>query len=204
MSMSISYVESGRTRQKARTRGALIAAARSLIAAGKTPTVEQAADAAGVSRATAYRYFPQRRALLLAAYPEIEDESLLGSRPPDDVHARLDIVLVQVTRRVVERENELRTQLRLSLEPNEADRKDLVLRQGRVIRWLEDALQPAAAALSKAEMRRLVSAIRCAIGIEALVWLCDVRRLSRKEAVEVMRWSGRALLRAALAEAQSR
>jgi hypothetical protein len=38
------------------------------------------------------------------------------------------------------------------------------------------------------------------VGIEALVWLTDIAGLSRQQAVEVMRWSARSLLRAALAE----
>ena len=47
-------------------------------------------------------------------------------------------------------------------------------------------------------MHRLVLAIRSSTGIEALAWLVDVGGLSREEAVEVMRWSAQALLRAAL------
>jgi len=69
-----------------------------------------------------------------------------------------------------------------------------------VIGWLEEALQPLKGKIPKAELRRLVYAIRCAVGIEALVWLCDVAGLSRREAVEVMRWSASGLLRAALAD----
>ena len=56
--------------QKGRTRAALVEAARDLVAAGQTPTVEAAAQAAAISRTTAYRYFPNQRALLLAAHPE--------------------------------------------------------------------------------------------------------------------------------------
>ena len=67
MNMSIPYEALGRTRQKERTRGALIAAARELVAQGTTPTVEEAAAAASISRTTAYRYFPNQRALLAAA-----------------------------------------------------------------------------------------------------------------------------------------
>jgi Bacterial regulatory proteins, tetR family. len=200
MSMSISYEETGRTRQKARTREAVIAAARAQMAAAKTPTVEQAADAAGVSRATAYRYFPNQRTMLVAAYPEIEARSLLGADPPDDVAARLDRVVDEVTRMLIDKEPELRTMLRLSLEADEDQRQHLLLRQGRVIGWLEEALLPLRRSVSKAELRRLVYAIRCAVGIEALVWLCDVAGLSRREAVEVMRWSASGLLRAALAD----
>jgi AcrR family transcriptional regulator len=199
MSMSISYEETGRTRQKARTREALIAAAQVLIEAGMMPTVEQAADAAGISRATAYRYFPNQRSMLVAAQPQIAASSLLGEDPPKDVGARLDRVVGELTRMIIENEQGLRTMLRLSLESEGAHKEHLLLRQGRAIGWLEEALQPAQAKISKPELRTLVFAIRCAVGIEALVWLCDVAGLSREEAVEVMRWSARGLLQAALA-----
>lgn len=63
--------------QKARTRDALVAVTRQLMRAGVTPTVEQAADVARVSRATAYRYFPSQRALLAATFPHLEGGSLL-------------------------------------------------------------------------------------------------------------------------------
>ena len=72
MGMSIPYERSGRTRQKLRTRDALTTATRELIAEGLTPTVESAAARAEISRTAAYRYFPNQRALLVAANPEID------------------------------------------------------------------------------------------------------------------------------------
>lgn len=201
--MSISYEATGRSRQKARTREAIVVAARDLIAASEMPTVEQAADAAGVSRATAYRYFPNQRDMLVAAHPEIDATSLLGSEPPEAVGARLDRVVNEMTRMLIDNEPELRTMLRLSLESDGSHRERLLLRQGRAIGWIDDALRPLRKDLSKAELRRLVYAIRCAVGIEALVWLCDVGGLSRGAAVDLMRWSARGLLRAALADAKS-
>jgi AcrR family transcriptional regulator len=204
MSMSISYETTGRTSQKARTRQAMVAAARDLLTGGETPTVEQAADAAGVSRATAYRYFPNQRDLLVAVHPEIEARSLLGAKPPDDVGARLDRVVDELTRMLLDNEPALRTMLRLSLESDGSHRERLLLRQGRAIGWLEDALQPLQRSMRKGKVRRLVLAIRCAVGIEALVWLCDVAGLSRNDAVAQMRWSARGLLRAALAESKLR
>ena len=200
MGMSIPYELSGRIGQKARTRNALIAAARALLAGGETPTVEQAAAAASISRTTAYRYFSNQRALLVAAHPEIEARSLLGQTPPPDAATRLDVVTDAMTRLFLETEPELRTMLRLSLEPAPVHQEKLLLRQGRAIVWLEDALAPLRDELSEPELRRLVLAIRCAVGIEALVWLTDVARLSRAEAVELMRWSARALFRSAVAD----
>ena len=46
-----------RVAQKQRTRSALLEATREWLAEGKHPTVAEAADRAGISRATAYRYF---------------------------------------------------------------------------------------------------------------------------------------------------
>ena len=196
--MSISYERSGRTRQKARTRAALLGAAREVLRRGATPNVEDAAEAAGVSRATAYRYFPNQRALLVALHPEIETTTLIGEDAPADAEERLDRTLRELIRLTIETEPELRTMLRLSLEPGPEE--DLLLRQGRAIGWLEEALAPLRDRLGGPALRRLVLAIRSACGIEALVWLTDVAGLSREQAGELMRWSALALLRAALAE----
>jgi len=189
----------GRTNQKRRTHTALVAAARSLVAAGETPTVEQAATAASVSRATAYRYFPTQRELLAAAHPETDTRSMLGSDPPADPAARLDIVVRAFTAMIVETEAQQRTMLRLSLEP-EIDHDRLPLRQGRAIGWITEALEPLRDQLTHEGLHRLVLAIRSAIGIEALVWLTDIGGLSRSDATALMRQSAQALLQAALAD----
>jgi AcrR family transcriptional regulator len=200
MDMSIPYEAVGRTRQKERTRGALIAAARDLVAQGVTPTVEDAAAAASISRTTAYRYFPNQAALLVAAHPETEARSLLPEGAAEDPAARLDAVIEEFTRVIVDTEAQQRTMLRLSLDPDAKAREPLLLRQGRAIGWIEEALAPLRVRMSDAELRRLVLAVRSATGIEALVWLTDIAGLSRPEAVELMRWSAAALLRAALAD----
>ncbi len=200
MDTSIPYEGTGRTEQKGRTRKLLVAATRELLAKGITPTVEQAAAAASISRTTAYRYFPNQRTLLLAAHPEIELSSLLGEHPPEDPDARLDLAVAALARLTVDIEPQLRAMLRLSLEPGSSPREPLLLRQGRAIGWLEEALAPIRDRMPKTAVRRLVLAIRAACGIEALVWLTDVGGLSRDEAVDVMRWSARALFQAAIAE----
>lgn len=196
--MGISYEAFGRTRQKARTRSALIEAARGLLAGGRTPTVEEAAEAAAVSRATAYRYFTNQRALLVAAHPEMEATTLLGADAPRDPEQRLAQVLRELTRITIDTEPQLRAMLRLSLEP--LPTRELPLRQGRAIRWIEDALAPLRDELGEAELHRLTLAIRAACGIEALVWLTDVAGLPRDEAAELMLWSASSLLRATLAQ----
>ena len=197
MSMSISYLDTGRTGQKTRTRDALVAAARRVMDTGETPTVEQAAAAASISRATAYRYFPNQHALLVAAFPALTEDSLLGADPPADAADRLDIVVDAIARQCVAHEAALRAMLRASLEPGRARRDDQPFRRGRRIVWVGEALAPLAEGMDAAELERLVVAIAASVGIDSLVWLTDIAGQTRPEAVASMRWSARALLRAA-------
>ena len=198
MDMDVPYLQTGRTNQKVRTRDALIVAARRLLAEGFTPTIEAAAAEAAIGRTTAYRYFPNSRALLVATFPELEMDSLLGANPPEDPLARLEIVAENLTRGIVEHEPEYRAQLRLALEGEPAGGESLPLRRGRRIKWIEDALSPLEGRMPEGELRRLVYGIGATLGIEAFVWLTDMAGLSREEAVEVMRSNARTLLRAAL------
>ncbi len=198
MEMSVPYELTGRRQQKARTRDALVTATRRLLAEGVTPGVEDAAAAAGISRTTAYRYFPNQRALLLAAHPEIQHESLLPDDAPSDPLARLDLVMRAHLRITLDWEPQLRAALRLSLDAA-ADAQPPVLRQGRAIGWIERALAPLRETHPDLDPHRLAVTIRSAAGIEALIWLTDVAGLSRDEAAETLRWSALALLRAALA-----
>ncbi len=194
--MSTAYEQSGRTQQKTRTRTALVEAARNLVTLGRTPTVEEAAAAASISRTTAYRYFPNQHALLAAAHPETTATTLLPRDPPDDPGERLDLVVREFMRIILDTEDQQRAMLRLSLEANSAEPPDLPLRQGRAIAWIEDALEPIRGRVEDTEFRRLVLAVRSAMGIEALVWLTDIAGLSRPEAVDLMRWSARAMYNA--------
>jgi AcrR family transcriptional regulator len=197
--MPIPYEAHGRTSQKARTRRALVDAARGLLAEGVTPTVEQAAERAATARTTAYRYFPNQDSLLLAVYPELDASSLLGADAPPDAEGRLEIVVDNFTRQVVDHEPELRATLRVALDVrSRTNGGPLPLRQGRAIRWIEDALEPLRERMPEAEIHKLALAIRVSIGIEAFLWLTDVGGLSPEQAVAIMRRSALALLRSAM------
>lgn len=195
--MSTSYESGGRSAQKARTRAALVAAARELVAAGATPSVEDAAAAASISRTTAYRYFPDKRSLLVAAHPEIAATTMLPADPPKDPGARLDAVVANFSAMILDTEAQQRTMLRLSLEAGAAQRHELPLRQGRAIAWIAEALEGVRADLSDDQFRQLILSVRATIGIEAIVWLVDVAGLSRDDAVSLTRWSAQALLQRA-------
>jgi AcrR family transcriptional regulator len=189
------YESTGRTAQKSRTRQALVAATRDLLAAGHTPKVEDAAERAGISRTTAYRYFPSQRSLLLAAHPAISPDSLLPADAPTEIRARLDAFMTEFTRYNFTWEPQLRTSLRLSLEPA-ADQP--VLRQGRAIGWFADALAPLRDSHPHVDTNRLAIALRSATGIETLIWLIDIAGYTREDAAATVTTTARALLDAAI------
>lgn len=197
MAMSTAYEQTGRARQKQRTRMALVAAARDLVAlGGRPPTVGEAAEAASVSRTTAYRYFATQKSLLLAAHPEVVATSMLPEGVGDDPEERVAAAVRGFMAMVVDTEPQQRTMLRLSLE-SDTESGQLPLRQGRAIGWFTEALEPMADQLGTDGVRRLAIAVRAVSGIESLVWLTDIAGLTREQAVEQMVWSAGALVRRA-------
>jgi AcrR family transcriptional regulator len=203
----------GRELQKKRTRTALLAAAATLIAQGARPSVAEVADAAEVSRRTAYRYFPTQEQMLVEATlealrPEIESaisaEGLGGDAA--DVEERLDRAVCIVQRSAVAHQALLRAMIRVTVsQPRDqgAGAKPPAVRRGyRRIDWLELAVQPVRAQLGKRRFERLISGLALCIGTEAMIVLADLRGLAAEEAEKVSRWSARALLRASLAETE--
>ena len=198
MGQTVPYESTGRVNQKGRTRDALIAATRELLAQGVVPTMEGAAAAAAISRTTAYRYFPSLRDLIVAAYPHVEQRSLLGPNPPEDAMARLEIVAQTHTQRILANEAQMRAVLRLSLEGVRPP--ELPMHQGLRIAWIEDALTPLRGQMPDDQLRRLIHGIGATLGIEAFVWLTDIAGLAREQAAAIIRSNALALLRAATAD----
>ncbi len=191
------YLETGRTRQKSRTREELVSVLRDLLKDGRDPSVAEVAAIAGISRTTAYRYFPDKEALLHAALPETGLVSLLGEDPPSDVHARLERTLEAHFDFIRAWEPQLRASLRLSLTPAAARP---TLRGGRSVGWYRDALSPLETAGTGIDIAALAVRLRAVAGIEPYVWLRDVAGLRTGQAFDVMRANALDILDAALAE----
>jgi len=187
--------ESGRVRQKARTRQALVQTLQLLLAAGDDPSVADVAEAAGISRTTAYRYFPDQQALLQAAMPETAASGLLPHGAGGDPVARLDATLVVHFDFIRRWEPQLRAALRASLLPGAAEPS---LRGGRAVRWYEDALSPLQTERPVIDVHDLAVRLRSVAGIESYVWLTDVGGVDRDRACEIMRDNALAVLRVAL------
>jgi AcrR family transcriptional regulator len=174
--------------------------------AGHIPSVAEVAVRSRVSRATAYRYFPSRSALVTA----VIDNSLgpvrsLSSDLPDG-RARVHELFEQTFPRFKEFEPQLRAAAQLALEQWALERAGLLeeepYRRGHRVRILEHALAPLAAQLPPAVMTRLHHALSVVYGIEPFVILKDIWRLPDRAVERIALWMADALIDAALRDAK--
>jgi AcrR family transcriptional regulator len=195
--------QDGRLNQKRRTRRALIEAASNLVRAGKQPSVAEAAEAALVSKATAYRYFPTQHSLLLevgfeAMHPSAR--SLLDGASGDDPQARFETVLRAVHSYMTSEEALFRTMMKVTQERwlDSADRgeQDPVVREGRRLEHIDAVIEPLRNELDGDALARLRCGLALVFGIEPIAILKDVCGLDSAEALEVLEWVGKTLIAA--------
>ena len=70
----------------------MIEAVTQLVHEGASPSVTEVADAAGVSRATAYRYFPTQESLLAEVIVPDLEAALDAEALPEDLESRFGAV----------------------------------------------------------------------------------------------------------------
>ena len=206
--MAVTDDESGRFRQRRRTRAAIVAAAAELLRAGHTPSMTEVAEAADVSRRTAYLYFPTIEQLLLDATVGMlsqtrVDEAIEAADTPDgDATERVAAMIWALGDVSAETMALGRSLIRLTVEapPAAGDGATAPRRGYRRIAWVERSLEPLRDQLDPAAFERLVSALAMVVGWEALVVLQDLRGLAPGDQVETSLWAAGALIRAALDE----
>ncbi len=197
-----------RVRQKLRTRRALLEAARTILAEGGTPTVSAVAERALVSRATAYRYFPTRDALLQEAPLDLDAPTegvLFDGVAPEPVADRVELVRAALYSFSTRNEREYRVFLRnwhdrwLRREPDDPPEQ----RGARRVELLERALEPLGRRVDRTNVRRALVALSVLVGVESMLVHHDVLKVDRSEAEAAMAWAVRVLV-AALEESGSR
>ncbi|HKU95808.1 MAG TPA: helix-turn-helix domain-containing protein [Vineibacter sp.] len=192
----------GRPNQRRRTRKDLLQAAARLMKQGRKPSLEEVAEEALVSRATAYRYFPTIEALLLEASLDVvipEAQDLFRGQSSTDPVSRLQRVDLALHDMIAANEAPLRLMLAQSLERSARNDKDreLPARQNRRTPLIEAALEPARHQFEPATLETLSRALALIIGTEAMVVCKDVLQLDDAEARSVRHWAIRTLVEAA-------
>lgn len=193
----------GRVNQKRRTRQALVDAAAALRAEGRNPSLDDVAELAMVSRATAYRYFPSIEALVS------ETATDRGMKPLSEFWKRGDDPSEGVGRATTELNGLLlddeiglhvveRSFMAVWLESAE---RESPLRPGRRLRYIEPIVDALKSGVSPSARKRLKLALSVVMGTEAVIAVRDVGGATRAEALDATAWAARALVRQALAEA---
>jgi AcrR family transcriptional regulator len=191
---------------KARTRKLMLDTAIALMQRGQTPSVSAVAEAAAVSRATAYRYFPSQAALVHAVVDEALGPILGWHSDDTDARARVADLISGSMPRILEFEATFKAALKLSLE-QWAERQAGTLgseppfKRGHRVELLQQAIAPLRRRLPEPQFTRLAQALSLTYGLEVLLVLSDIWGLAFEETREVALWAADALVRAALAEA---
>ncbi len=197
-----------RVAQKRRTRKAIVDATIALLARGETPSVNDVAAAADVSRRTIYLYFPSFDQLLIdatvgALSQASVDRAIEQAPAGEDDEARVERMVRALHHVTPEVERLGRALIRLTVDakaqPSRDGDGDGMPRRGyRRIEWIESALSPWRERVDSARWRRLVCALAMVVGWEALIVQRDVCGLTASEGEELSVWAAYALLRATL------
>lgn len=191
---------------RAATFGLLLDTAMAIIReAGHIPSVAEVAVRSRVSRATAYRYFPSRSALVTAVVNTSLGPVRSFASEKTDGRERVRDLFEQTFARFKEFEPQLRAAAQLSLEQWALERAGLLeeepYRRGHRIGVLQRALAPLAERLSRAQFDRLHRALSVIYGIEPHVILKDIWGLKDREVERIALWMAEALVDASLREA---
>lgn len=192
----------GRPNQKRRTRKDLLQAAAALMKEGRTPSLDEVAETALVSRATAYRYFPSVESLLAEASLDVvtpDPATLFDADSSSDPVTRVETVDAALHDMIRANEPALRLMLANALQRGARGEVEgeTPLRQNRRMPLIEAALEPARKQFKPAAYEALCKALALIVGTEAMVVFKDVLQLDDAEARKVRRWAIRALVEAA-------
>lgn len=179
-----------------------------LMQAGVTPSITEVAEAAGVSRATAYRYFPSQAALVGAVVNEALGPILSWSSRSSDPARRVSQLIDAGLPRIDAFEATFKAALRLSLDQWARDHagtlgEEPAFKRGHRVDLLRDALSPLEGAMPARKLNRLAQALSLVFGVEVLTVLKDIWGLDGREAQSVVKWAAQALVRAALEDGKT-
>ncbi|MDO4681648.1 MAG: TetR/AcrR family transcriptional regulator [Lautropia sp.] len=192
---------------KAATRGLLLESAVELMQDGDVPSLSDVARKAGVSRATAYRYFPSRSMLITAVVDHSLGPVRRYSSTQTDGRRRVEELFTSTFPRFKDFEAQMRAALQLSLEHWAQERAGTLeeepYRRGHRIGILGQAVAPLQGKLNPGQLDRLQKALSVIYGIEPYVILKDIWGANDQETESIALWMANALVTASLLEADA-
>ena len=172
----------------------IVDATRAMILSGEPVTMPAIARAAGVSEATAYRYFPDLLAIMQAAFvgvwPSAED--LFAEDDADPVE-RVAMAAEFLTRNLLTIQGAVRTMISLAIVRTDAALVRPYHRLGLI-----DAALASLADADGPRLEQLRNDLAVVISAESLFTLLDIKNLSADAAVQSLTETARGLVRIAL------
>ena len=191
---------------RARMQRHMLAAAIRLMQDGFIPSVSDVAEAAEVSRATAYRYFPSQAAMVQAVVDEALGPILAWRSASQRPEERVAELLGFAFPRMLEYEATHRAALVQALDQWARRQAATLGGEARIVRGnrkalLDDALTPLRRELGAQAFDKLAQSLSLIFGIEAIIVLKDIWGLDDGEVRRVALWAAAALVQAAIGEA---
>jgi AcrR family transcriptional regulator len=180
---------------------------------GKVPSMQDVADRALVSLATAYRYFRTAEDLMedataFGTSTIVDTEALERALAAagDDVEARVEALVQVMAYEIIDQPVLARQAMRAGIErwfaQQGTEAADRATRAGMRNKWIGRALDPLRGELEDFQLDSIAEGLAFVIGVEAVITLLDVLGLSPDAAKERTMTTARWILRAGLDEAR--
>ena len=175
---------------------------------GCAPSIADVAKFAGVSRATAYRCFPSKGAMLSIMVSQSLGPMRTFASEHGNARDRVMDLLNRSFPRLSKHEATLRTAVQISLEQqalaNAGLLKEAPYRRGHRIQILDKALEPLKSQLPADIYLQLHKSLSVVYGVEIFIVLKDIWNEKNKQVLSTMLWMADALIESALSQAKAR
>ena len=192
--MNKSYINSGRTSQKLKTRNKILLGAQHFISKGEDFSLEDVAEHINISRATIYRYYSSTKVLSHEAALDLSTES------PEIIHnnlKHLDLIdmLIGVqdyyNHLTLNNEKAFRQFISAAITSKSPDLK----RAARRKQSLHLAFSESSTVLTPNEIDKLINLLPVLMGAEAMIVSKDVCKLNNQESCELLNWGLKLILK---------
>lgn len=189
-----------------RTYVLLVTTALELFEKGAMPSVSELALEAGVSRATAYRYFPTQSDLITATVNESLGPILTWRPQSEKTEERIDELLTFAFPRMFEHEGALRAALQASLQqwaqgrsaPQEVKSKQF--ERGNRKDILAMVTTPMKSEYPQEIVDKVIKAFSVIYGSEIFLVLKDIWKMDNQQVIELAQWMAKSIMNQAVAD----
>ncbi|NUF50118.1 TetR/AcrR family transcriptional regulator [Gilliamella sp. ESL0250] len=191
---------------KKRTYERLINTALEALEQGCELTITELADKSGISRATAYRYFPTQSALITAVVESSLEPIFSWRSKKQNAEERIHDFLAFAFPQMLKHEGALRAAIKVSLQQWATERASLSPQTENLVRGnrkeiLSTILLPLKTELPEELYDKVIYAISIIYGSEIFMVLKDIWKLDDQSVISLSQWIAKAIINQAKQDA---